>query len=64
MLSFAMVTASLSPQAQANLVQEAGASYPVADEIVVVGIVVALIAAMFLLDKFSWSFMTGGRNKR
>ncbi len=56
----ASVIPSVAP-AQVNMVQEAGGEFAMINEVVIVA---AVLAGLFLLDKFSWSFMTGGRQKR
>ena len=55
-------TGLLVPEtARAEMLAQAGFAFEVVDEFVIIGLVVA---AIFLLDKATWSVMTGGKTRR
>ena len=55
-------TGLLVPEtARAEVLAHAGFAFEVVDEFVIIGLVAA---AIFLLDKATWSVMTGGKSRR
>ena len=63
-MTLALLAAAAMTQptiAQAAIVEGAGLALGMLEEIAIVG---GLLAALYLIDKASWAFMTGGRHKR